>query len=678
MTAMTFALLLSMLGNPDCTSVLSGRVIDADSGEALSRTRIEVSSGGQAVRSKADGSFRIEGLCSGALHIQAVRSDYALRVIKLDIDQARQLEIFLKPIRLTQEADLIVRAPQLKESDTRSVVSLEGDALLRTRGKNLADALADLPGISVLRSGNSAKPIIRGQHGSRILMLYDGVRHEGQDWGLSHGPELDPFAAGAMHVVKGSAGVRYGPDALAGVLIVEPPKLLKEPGIRMETQTIGALNGKRGTMAARIDGNHQEVSELSWRVDGNYSRGSGLQTPNYPLDNTGVEEWNVGGIAEYQGDCWSLKLSFRHNDNRSGTCLCVRKETTADFDAQVLSDTPPYVELYEADYEIDRPFQKVTHDIVLLRGALEIEDVGDLEATYAFQINVRGEYEIVRTATSFAQHNFKLRTHTADILFRHKPVPLGQTIRLEGILGVTGMLQENVYRGWPLLSDYRGYGGGIFAIERLVMSRWELEFGARFDHITRNAYLPKKTYQSLNREGRIDPESCIIGEDFTQCDSNFNAGTLSLGSLIKIAEGISAKLDFSTATRMPTIDEQYLNGTSPSFPVMARGRHDLGPETSWSTSATLKLDYTWLKSEVSVYGSYIDDYIYLAPELREDGTVRTDVLIQGRFPRFNYNAINAIYYGFDAEVQTRMGPIELGVDGSVVRAFDVDLDSFLL
>ena len=41
----------------------------------------------------------------------------------------------------------------------------------------------------------------------------------------------------------------------------------------------------------------------------------------------------------------------------------------------------------------------------------------------------------------------------------------------------------------------------------------------------------------------------------------------------------------------------------------------------------------WLSAELGVYGNYIDDYIYLAPELREDGTIRTDVLITGRYPR---------------------------------------------
>ena len=148
--------------------------------------------------------------------------------------------------------------------------------------------------------------------------------------------------------------------------------------------------------------------------------------------------------------------------------------------------------------------------------------------------------------------------------------------------------------------------------------------------------------------------------------------------LMRVTEKVMAKIDFSSATRMPTIDEQYINGTSPSFPSYARGKASLGPETSWSLSGTLEANLSWLSAEFSVYGSYIDDYIYLAPELRDDGTVRTDVLISGRFPRFAYQDIDAIFYGFDANAKMRYKRFDLAVQGSAVRATRADTGDFLL
>ncbi|MBT6432056.1 MAG: TonB-dependent receptor [Deltaproteobacteria bacterium] len=680
MTGVVFVSYLGMLASTECHGIASGRITDSKNNKPVSDTRIEASDGTLIAQSKEDGSFKLEGLCSGGIKIRFLRWGYASQEIRLQNERnpEQPISVLLDPVTEQAPDEITVRAKTPKESSQmRAVVSLDGDDLLRTRGKNLADTLAELPGVTVLRSGNAAKPIVRGQHGSRLLMLFDGVRHEGQDWGLNHGAEIDPFAAGSIRVVKGSAGVRYGPDAIAGVLLVDPPPMLTEPGIRLETQTIGALNGRRGTVAARIDGNPEQLTNLSWRLDGNYSRGAGLDTPAHPLDNTGIEEWNAGGAVAYEGECWSLKLSFHHKTDTSGVCRCVRKETTADFDAQVLLDEPVYSELYEADYEIERPYQGVTHDIAIARGKLEIGDLGELELTYSFQRNDRKEYEIVRVETDYAQHNFTLRTHTADALFRHA-VEISADTRLEGLIGVSGILQENVYRGWPLLSDYRGLGGGIFAVERFIFDDFEIEAGVRFDHTTRHAYLPKKTFQSLVREERIDSETCNIGEDFSRCDSSFNAVTFSLGGMVDIASGVRAKIDLSSATRAPTINEQYLNGTSPSFPVMARGNHTLKAETSWSASATLKADWSIFQSEVSIYGSLIDDYIYLSPELRDDGTIRTDVLIQGRFPRFSYDPINAVFYGVDADALVQLGSFDLALQGSLVHARNTQNNEFLI
>ncbi len=666
-----------VLGAP-CEKSIVGKVVDSVSGKPLSRTRVQAGQGVAPVRTDKAGRFKLQGICKGSVELRAVRRGYALRVVRLQTSSSGAMTIRLVPTKVREGEEIRVQAPRLKASDTRSVVSLEGEALLRTRGENLADALANLPGVTVLRNGTTAKPVVRGQYGSRVLKLFDGVRHEGQDWGLDHGPEIDPFAAGAMRAVKGAAGVRYGPDAIAGVLLIEPHALLEKPGLLMHTHLVGALNGKRGTLALRMDGNHDVFPGFSWRVDGNYSRGSGLDTPNYPLDNTGIEEWNVGGIFEYQGDCWDVKVSYRRNSKLNGVCLCVRHETTDDFEAQILRDRPQNSELYKADYQIDRPFQEVTHDIAIVRARFDLGEAGKLETTYAYQYNDRDEYDIVRIENGRAQYNFELHSHTVDAIYRHAPTTLPNEWRLEGLAGLSGLFQDNVYYGWQLLSDYRTFQGGIFALERLVLGDVELEAGARYDHGSRQAYIPENTYKSLAREGRVPEESCVLGETRAECRTSFNVGTLSLGGLARLSRETVLKLDLSTATRLPTIDEQYLSGTAPSFPVMARGRGDLGPETTWSLSGTFEANLDWVSAEIGIYGNYIDDYIYLAPELRDDGTIRTDVLITGRFPRFAYEPVDALYYGLDLNTKFRLGRFDLTLQGSLVRATDVDSGEFLL
>jgi len=481
-----------------------------------------------------------------------------------------------------------------------------------------------------------------------------------------------------MDVLKGAAGARYGADAIGGVLLIEPPPLLREPGLHGQAQLIGALNGRRGTVAARLDGAHAWLDGFAWRVEGNLSKGAALETPGYPLDNTGIVEWNLGATAAYERDDLTFKLTYRHNDLLNGVCSCVRKGSAADFLAQLDSDRPAGAALYDVDYDVQRPYQSVTHDLVLARGSAAWPGIGKLVATYAFQNNHRQEFEVVRQAIEGPQFDFTLRTHSLDVSWDHAPPTVAPGWVLTGTLGAAGSLQENVFTGLPLIPNYRSYGGGVFGIGRLITNDFELSVGARYDHLTRDTYLDREAYSRHVGRGTIARDACADTGDARRCLDGFNIGSVSVGGVWRPREGVSAKLDLSSASRLPTIDEQYINGTAPTLPVLAVGDPALGPETAWSGSVTIDLDEERVSASVSGYATYIDDYIYFAPEIRPDGTPIFDVLIRGTFPRFGYTAVNAIFYGGEANVTLHAGPIDVAGQMSVVRARDVQNDRYLV
>src|SRR5690606_31966330 len=102
-----------------------------------------------------------------------------------------------------------------------------GRNLEQYRGLSVSEALAAINGVTLLQTGSTiSKPVIHGLHGSRVLTINNGVRQEAQQWGNEHAPEIDPFIAENLSVVKGVEGLRYGSDAIAGVVLVEP-KILK-------------------------------------------------------------------------------------------------------------------------------------------------------------------------------------------------------------------------------------------------------------------------------------------------------------------------------------------------------------------------------------------------------------------------------------------------------------------
>lgn len=660
---------------PECTRTLDGHAIDATTHEPVAAAT--VSAGDQLLAITDDqGRFTLTDLCAQPTTIIIERGDY--QRTERTIDVGRQSAVEIEMWLGGEVIEVRERAPDPPEM--RATAILAGEALERTRGRGLAAAMADVPGVTELRSGTGmAKPIIRGQFGRRLLLLVDGVRHRAQEWGLEHAPEIDPFIADKIRVVRGAGGVRYGSDAIGGVVLVDPPDLRREPGYGGEVHLIGTSNGQGGTVAGRLQGVLDQAPALSLQLEGSAKRLAAAETPRYALANTGLFEWNAGTTVGYRAGKSEYKLSYRHYQARLGVCQCLRIESADDFLASISRGEPLGAEGFDASFTIGRPYQTVSHDLALLRGRWERDHLGMFTATYSFQHDRRLEYDVVRSAVTGAQFRFRLMTHEVEALFEHNPLHLSEHWHLRGAAGVVGMAQLNIYGGLQLVPDFTSAGGGVYATERLVGHDTDIELGARYEFLARTASLERIDFLRLVRSGQLGMSACGGGSgDQVDCDSRFHLATTSGGVLHRWSDAWSTKIDVATASRAPNTDEQYLNGSAPTFPILALGKPDLKRETTYSTSITLGHDSTWLRAEASAYVNRINNYIYLAPALDENGMPIFDVLVRGTFPRFTTQAVDALFYGVDAGVAViPHRSLELTAQAALVRAKDIEHDTYL-
>jgi iron complex outermembrane receptor protein len=251
------------------------------------------------------------------------------------------------------------------ENQTKAKSVIEGSDLAETRGQSLGEALKAATGVTTLQTGSSiAKPVIHGMHSNRVLILNNGIRQEGQQWGSEHAPEIDPFMAQKLTVIKGAAGVRYGSDAIAGVIMVEPNPLPDSAKIHGEANLVGFSNGQQGIASGIIEGGLPKKKGWAWRLQGTYKRGADIKTADYYLANTGIQERNFSATIGYNTAHWGTEAYFSYFDTQLGIFAGSHIGNITDLLTAINSSRPnsDYTPS-SASYTINRPNQDLAHNL---------------------------------------------------------------------------------------------------------------------------------------------------------------------------------------------------------------------------------------------------------------------------------------------------------------------------
>ena len=63
---------------------------------------------------------------------------------------------------------------------------------------------------------------MHGLSGSRVVIVNDGNRLQDHEWGADHAPSISISEAENIQLIKGPSALRYGGDALGGVIKILP------------------------------------------------------------------------------------------------------------------------------------------------------------------------------------------------------------------------------------------------------------------------------------------------------------------------------------------------------------------------------------------------------------------------------------------------------------------------
>lgn len=539
-------------------------------------------------------------------------------------------------------------------------VAIDKPKLQQKSGEELAKVLTTVAGVSMIQTGATiAKPVIHGLHSNRILILNNEVRQEGQQWGADHAPEIDPAVADKITVIKGADAVRYGSDALGGVVVIAPNQLPYGDGLHGQLSPSFASNGRKSATTLKLESGLPGQLHWAWRVQGTLKRSGDIHTADYMLNNTAAAEANFSAAIGLRQEAGSAELFYSRYENESGVFYGSHIGNLDDLLARFEIGRP--LTTYPFSYSIEAPKQKVVHHLLKAKAYYFLPFGGKLTAQYAFQKDIRQEFSVRRLdRTRIPALNMWLTTHLAEVFWENIDTQYWKTL-----VGGSFSLQDNYNQPGtgvvPVIPNFASVGYGAFAIEKYHKDNWNAEAGLRYD------------YKYLSADG-YDMYSQRYGGEH-----DFHNITYSLGGAWQATPHTALSSNIGVAWRAPQVNELYSSGLHHGAGTYNLGEASLSPETGakWITSLSYTHPERGIYLTADAYVQLIKNYIYDYP------TGETRTLFSGVYPIFQYTQADALFRGVDIDASLRLAQwgafaqrLSYGLRGSVVFANELKTDRY--
>lgn len=544
-------------------------------------------------------------------------------------------DIFFRHLQLN-EVTITGLAGDTKLKHSTAPVSIVTPQMLRsTSSVNIIDAISHQPGVSQLTTGSGiSKPIIRGLGYNRVVVMSEGVRQEGQQWGDEHGVEVDGNSVGSVEILKGPASLMYGSDAMAGVVILRPRPILPEgemgANFSTEYQTNNGLFGYNLSMAGNKKG-------FVW--DGSFSQKLAHAYKN-------KYDGYVPG-SQFRDLAGRLMLGLNKTWGYSRLTATAYKLTPGIVEGKRDSETGELVHdegFTGCGYGKSLPYQQVKHYKVVWDNFVNLP-LGYIKAIVGYQQNRRQEFE---ESLEDYELYFKLHTLTYDLRYVSEEWN-GWKIST----GIGGMYQKSANLGEEyLIPDYNLFDFGIYATATKTLGkRWMLNGGIRYD------------YRGLHGNELIEDDR----QRFTDFSRHFNGVTGSIGAVYNINQHFNLRMNLARGFRTPNMSELASNGVHEGSARYELGNQQLKAE--YSIQADLGVDFSsrYVSAQLALFANRINNYIFVH---------RVPEIIDPDYHTYAYTQGNARLLGFEAGIDFH--PIHSVHFSNTFSYVDAQLTSYAL
>ena len=500
-------------------------------------------------------------------------------------------DVFYKHLKLNELVVTGVTGDTKLKNSTAPISIVSGKELRQTTSTNIIDAIAKQPGVSQITTGSGiSKPIIRGLGYNRIIVMNEGVRQEGQQWGDEHGIEIDPQNVNSVEILKGPASLMYGSDAMAGVLILHGSPIQPEGEMKVTVSTEYQTNNGLFDYSLNFAGNQKGfvwdarfsdkmAHAYKNKYDG-YVPGSQFKERAARLMLGVNKQW---GHSHLTGTFFHQTPSIveGERDEFTGKLECASDNVKT--------------------YSKTLPFQQIKHYKAVWDNSFNLPK-GWLKIILGYQQNQRQEFE---ESEDEYELYFKLHTLTYDVRYLSQE---WNGWKMAG--GMNGMWQQSLNLGEEsLIPEYKLFDIGGYATVSKSFENLTLNGGLRYD----NRHL-----------------------DFNS--RNFGGFSGSVGAVWNVCRHTNIRLNMARGFRAPNMSELGSDGIHEGTLRYEMGNPDLKPEYSWQADLGIDFSSEFISVQAALFANRIENYIFAK---------RIDQIIEEGFRTYQYTQGDARLLGFE-------------------------------
>jgi iron complex outermembrane receptor protein len=549
-----------------------------------------------------------------------------------------------------------------------TVTVVTSGELRRSPGTTLGDVLFAKPGItgSSFAPGAASRPVVRGLDNYRVRIQENGISNSGvSELGEDHAVPVDPVAASQVEVVRGPATLRWGSQAIGGVVNVEnnriPTALPCRLALAPVSETEGCSIVESRAAVATVDNGLENATlldagrgNIAIHVDMHGRRGSDYLIPGYPYLYPPDPPPPVFGRqpnSSMRSAGGSAGASYFFDGGFVGVAV-------TQFNARYHL---PGIEPSEAGSHIELRQTRVTTKGEFRPQSAYVEAVrfwAGLTDYKHHELANEGGFDGVQQ--TFTNKDFEARVET-----QLRPLDLSFAT-LTSAFGVQGMHQ---------ILTAPGREGGLFDPNRSrsVAGYWFNEFrltdtskmqlAGRIEHATVSGAFPDLL---------VDPSPQIARV------RNFTPKSAAFGFLQDLPQGVVASLTAQYVERAPRAPELFSRGVHDATATFDIGNPNLGIEGAKTIEFGLRRPAGPFRFEATAYVTRFDGFIFrnLTGARCESDFASCAFDCAGDLRQAFYAQRNALFRGGEFQSQLDVAPLAGGVFG-VEHQFDVVRATFV-